>query len=142
MKSKLGSEISEEESSLVKVSDFEKNHPRLARIGKWIKSKWNAIRGKETAEPAQETKDSEEKEIEKKEPEETTKTEITSTDRDEFRQYLKDVAEKGMKQTAREKLDAAKQKAYEERAAKDAEWKNKQKASREANSQSQGEDRG
>lgn len=47
-----------------------------------------------------------------------------------------------MKQTAREKLDAAKQQAYAERAAKDAEWKNKQEDTKEASTQSQEEDRG
>lgn len=123
-----------EEKSLQEISEFEKKHPRLARIGKWIKSKWNKIRGNKNQ---QEPKKEEEKD-KKAEPVEVTGK--ANSERDEFRQYLKDVAEKGMKQADREKLDAAKERAYAERAQKDAEWKNKQMQSKKVSAQPEKED--
>ena len=63
-----------------------------------------------------------------------------NSERDEFRQYLKDVAEKGMKQADREKLDMAKKQSYERQAAKDAEWKNKQMQSKKVSAQPEKED--
>lgn len=114
-----------EEKSLQEVSEFEKKHPRLAKIGKWFKDKWNKIRGNKNKEEKDNKDEKGKVEEEKTEQEET---QSSDNNRDEFRQYLKDVAEKGMKQTAREKLDAAKEKAYAERAQKDAEWKDKQQS--------------
>ena len=114
----------DEEKSLQEVSEFEKKHPRLAKIGRWFKDKFNKIRGKKNKEEKAEKEES--KIDEKVEQEKADQEEEQGIDKNElFRQYLKDVAEKGMKQTAREKLDAAKEKSYAERAAKDAEWKSK-----------------
>ena len=137
--------IDQEEKSLTEVSEFEKKHPRLARIGKWVKSKWNAIRGKDSEEEKTTKKDDSKKNIKGKDAEieeKEEKPEENISKEDEFRQYLKDVAEKGMKQTAREKLDKAKEDAYKKQEVRDQAWKDKQKATREASAQSQEEDRG
>lgn len=91
-----------EEKALAIKSDFAEKHPRLAKIGQWFKEKF-----------------AKEPEIEKNIPEdkkEDKNAEDIEENRgsdNEFKEYLKEVAEKGMEELKKEKLDEAKRRAHE-----------------------------
>lgn len=88
-----------EEKSLVEVSEFDKKHPRLAKIKNFFKRMGQSIKNTFTdKEEAQEKKEPVNKTID---PEVKAKEEA-----DDFRAYIKSVAEKGMREADKERLEA------------------------------------
>lgn len=80
-----------DENSLVEVSKFAQKHPRIAKITNWVKSKWNKFRNKD---------EKEEKTKDKEEPSKTSKE-----THEDFVNYMREVAEKGLKTAKKEKLE-------------------------------------
>lgn len=104
----------------IKVSKFDQKHPRLAKIKNWFKNKIGKYFAKEEDYyedyDALDQKEREEAEIEAKQ-EEQRKNDIekfmqVEKQDNEFKKYLKEVAEKGYKNVGREKLEEAKKEAY------------------------------
>ena len=96
------------ENKLVEVSEFEQKHPRLAKITNWVKNKWNKFRGKDSKQPEQQK--------------EEEKQESSKDSHEDFKKYLREVAEKGLDTVKREeaqtKLEENKKKAYDREKAK------------------------
>lgn len=91
----------EKAGSLVEVSEFDRKHPRLAKIKNFFKRMGQSI--KNTFTDKEEDLEKVEK-SEEKSPEEKAKEEA-----DDFRAYIKVVADKGMKQADKERLEAKKE---------------------------------
>ena len=87
------------EESLTEVSEFDKKHPRLAKIRNWFREIF--------------AREEDEEEIEEKAEEkvEEKTEEVKENKTNDFKEYLKQVAEKGYKQVNREKLDKAREEA-------------------------------
>ena len=87
----------DDEKSLTNISEFEKKHPRLAKIRNWFSSIFKS-------------RDSKKIDV-KNIPETPEKVEEAGIKRDEFTEYLKVVSEKGIEEIAKEKLQKAKEEA-------------------------------
>lgn len=89
--------------SLVEVSEFDQKHPRLAKIKNFFKDIGKTVKNyfKGEEEPMNE-------EIEK------TENNNRNVNKDDFREYIKVVAEKGMKQADKDRLEA-KRKAVQQK---------------------------
>lgn len=139
IKSETDKDHEDKKNLPAKISEFDKKHPRLARIKNWIKDKISFLldddeldkaeedlskeeekeedKGKSTGEePAKKEVAKEESVKKQEEPENSVKTQ-----REEFMSYLKDVAEKGLdgleeesKMSARKQLLENKQNAQGE----------------------------
>lgn len=105
-----------EEKSLVEVSEFDKKHPRLAKIKNFFKRMGQSIKNtftdkEEDLEQLDKEAEGEEKKEEaqeKKEPvNKTIDPEVKAKEEaDDFRAYIKSVAEKGMREADKERLEA------------------------------------
>lgn len=98
-----------EEKSLVEVSEFDKKHPRLAKIKNFFKRMGQSIKNTFTdKEEDLEQLDKETESEEKKEPvSKTIDPEVKAKEEaDDFRAYIKSVAEKGMREADKERLEA------------------------------------
>ena len=97
-KGELGKDITEKENSsqkdLVEVSEFDQKHPRLAKFKNFFKNIGKNI--KEYFKQDKEDINSDEKSEEEK----------NKKEKDDFRNYIKVVAEKGMNQADKERLEA------------------------------------
>ena len=97
---KMLEEENKEETAMTEVSEFAKKHPRLAKIGNWFKENVvSRLKKEEKQEPKEENQ------------EPKGENQETQTD-NEFKKYLKEVAEKGMDQIKKDKLQQAKEQAY------------------------------
>ena len=119
---------------MVPVSNFAKRHPKLAKFFNNMKNKFNnlllAIAGVKKSDEneqelkneqqtetrlikleGEEKKDGQREEVREEKPKEAQQPEIESsrTENDNFREYIRAVAEKGMKEADKEKLEAARQ---------------------------------
>ena len=97
----------EKAGPLVEVSEFDRKHPRLAKIKNFFKKMGQSIKNTFT---------DKEEDLEKVEKEEKTPVSQEKTseakdkeEADDFRSYIKVVADKGMKQADKERLEAKKE---------------------------------
>lgn len=98
-----------EEKSLVEVSEFDKKYPRLAKIKNFFKRMGQSIKNTFTDKKEDlEQLDKETESEEKKEPvSKTIDPEVKAKEEaDDFRAYIKSVAEKGMREADKERLEA------------------------------------
>lgn len=126
--------LDKDETAVVPVSNFAKRHPKLAKFFNNMKNKFNnlllAIAGVKKSDEneqelkneqqtetrlikleGEEKKDGQREEVREEKPKEAQQPEIESsrTENDNFREYIRAVAEKGMKEADKEKLEAARQ---------------------------------
>lgn len=110
----------EKAGSLVEVSEFDRKHPRLAKIKNFFKRMGQSIKNTFTdkEEDLEEIEKEAEGKVEKvakgkeeKSPisQEKTPEEKAKEEADDFRAYIKVVADKGMKQADKERLEAKKE---------------------------------
>lgn len=109
----------EKAGSLVEVSEFDRKHPRLAKIKNFFKRMGQSIKNTSTdKEDLEEIEKEAEGKVEKvakgkeeKSPisQEKTPEEKAKEEADDFRAYIKVVADKGMKQADKERLEAKKE---------------------------------
>lgn len=94
-----------EEKQMIEVSEFAKKHPRLAKLGAFI-AKINPL-SKVNREKRAQKKQEQENELKEKEDE------VKEAIEDEnFKEYIREVAEKGLKGIAEEKRTKFKEQAY------------------------------
>lgn len=106
-----------EAKSLIEVSEFDQKHPRLAKIKNFFKKMGRNIKEAFVGEPdVNDNKEEEDKQV----------VEVKKSDKDDFREYIKSVAEKGMKEADRERLEA-KKKATQEKIAMQSEEKEEER---------------
>lgn len=88
--------------TLARISEFEQKHPKLATMKNWVLNHWSKLKSKitERIKPNEENRE-----------EEKATQEPTNNKEDEFRAYLRNVAEKGMKQADVEKREELKKRA-------------------------------
>ena len=93
-----------ENKALVEVSEFDQKHPKLAKLKNFFKKIGKNIKEAFVGEP----------ELNEKE-EKDTKTAVATekSGKDDFRDYIKVVAEKGMKEADKERLEAKKREAQQ-----------------------------
>ena len=108
---KESQEIKKEEndSKLAKISEFEQKHPKLATMKNWVLNQWSKLKNKITK--RMDTKEKSKEEEVEAEAEEKGTQEPTNNKEDEFRAYLRNVAEKGMKQADTERREELKKRA-------------------------------
>ena len=97
----------EKAGPLVEVSEFDRKHPRLAKIKNFFKKMGQSIKNTFT----DKEEDLEKVEKEEKTPvsQEKTSEAKAKEEADDFRSYIKVVADKGMKQADKERLEAKKE---------------------------------
>ena len=100
----------EDLKNLIEADEFTTKHPRLVQIRNFFKDRWNGIKNIFRRNNDNMKKNTDKKDVAKEQEENIP--EKTETKRDEFTKYLRDVAEKGMQATGKEKLEQAKQQAY------------------------------
>ena len=109
---KIGKEVEKiknEENALVEQTEFQRKHPRLSKIFSTVKNFFNR----------NDKSDDVEKEIVNEKTQKDAKTDVKEekSQRDEFMNYLKSVAEKGVEQTDKEnavqRLQERKKEAYD-----------------------------
>ena len=88
-----------ESKEMVEVSEFDRKHPRLAKIKNMFRKAKEKIFSKKNAEKAEEAKEQEAQEEKEKD--------------NDFKKELREIAERGMKEVRREKLDKYKSAAYD-----------------------------
>lgn len=108
------------ETSLKEVSKFAQKHPRLAKIGNWLK---NIVSKKTANNDTKATTDTKKEEtIQNNKYEEKVMKAIINSNENDFKKQLRDISEKGYeeyaKNRANEKMKQAKQQAYDREKAK------------------------
>lgn len=117
------------ETSLTTETEFAKKHPRLAKIGNWFKNMFSK-KEKNVKSVTEQVKDKpEETKIEKNTNKDKAIEDIVNSNENDFKKYLKDIAENGYDKTIeekamenmerkQEKLKKAKEQAYDREVAK------------------------
>ena len=106
-----------EENALTEVSEFDQKHPMLAKIKNWFKNRFGKEETTQEPEPKTNVEPKTEKVVEQPKNEEVQKVEVNQ--KDEFKKYLREVAEKGMSTIEQDRINAeAEEKAKRVEAAK------------------------
>ena len=106
-----------EENALTEVSEFDQKHPMLAKIKNWFKNRFGKEETTQEPEPKTNVEPKTEKVVEQPKNEEVQKVEVNQ--KDEFKKYLREVAEKGMSTIEQDRINTeAEEKAKRVEAAK------------------------
>ncbi len=105
-----------EPTALVEISEFDQKHPRIAKIKSFFKKIGKNVKNYFKKEESEQQIKLEEK-AKKEEMEQPTKVdEKTTREKDDFREYIKVVAEKGMEQADKDRLEAKKKEVQQKMA--------------------------